>query len=115
MCIRDRPEHVEAFRRHFPLDGRILVDPGLESYRAAGLRRGILLTLFRPASLAGGWRAWRRGFRQGRLQGDAWQQGGTLVLGSNGQVLLRHVSAGTGDYASNQAILAALLPSSALG
>ena len=50
----------------------------------------------------------RRGMRQGRTQGDPWQQGGVLVIARGGAILWSQASDGPGDNASADQILKAL-------
>ena len=50
----------------------------------------------------------RGGERQGGMQGDALQQGGTFVIRPGGEVVFGHVSKRTGDHADPQKILDAL-------
>ena len=90
----------------------LLTDPSLQSYAAAGLRRGALLTLG-PRGIIPYLRTWRRGFRQGRIKGDPWQQGGALVLARGGAVRFRHISTMPADQAKPGALLAALRPQAA--
>ena len=102
-----KPWHVAAFRDEVGLDVTVLVDRDLESYAAAGLHRGRWRTLG-PAALVRALRAFWAGFRQSRLQGDPWQQGGTLILDGDGRVLRHHVSRGTGDALDTRAVLDAV-------
>jgi len=101
------PWFARAFRDELALDVPLLVDPGLAAYREAGLRRGALDTL-RPAALMHALRAWRSGARQGAVQGDPWQLGGTFVVARGGRVLFRHVSREAGDHPRLADVLAAL-------
>ena len=48
------------------------------------------------------------GFRQGKTAGDAWQQGGALVVQPGGKVTFRYVSLGPGDHPGPTTLLAAL-------
>ncbi len=101
------PSFIEGFRDETGWRGPLYTDPSLEVYKAAGLQRGVLKTF----NLSAAWRSvgtLRRGFRQGRTQGDAWQQGGVLVIAPSGDVLWTHASEGPGDNASADEILAAL-------
>ena len=52
--------------------------------------------------------AFARGVRQGRTQGDQWQQGGVLAVGPGNRVLYHHASERAGDNASAETIAAAL-------
>jgi hypothetical protein len=47
----------------------------------------------------------KKGFHQGRTQGDPWQQGGSLVVRPGGQVLFRYASKVPGDHVSPQTLL----------
>jgi peroxiredoxin len=101
------PQQAADFRREHSFPGRVLTDPELATYRAAGLRREARRVVT-PGSIRRAIGAYRQGHRQGRVQGDPWQQGGTLVLTADGRPLLHHVSSGTSDHAAVEAIAAAL-------
>ena len=102
-----RPWHARAFRDQHGLDFPLRVDPDLVAYRAAGLRRGAWRTLG-PRVLARAARAFRKGFRQGEVQGDPWQQGGVFLVRAGGRVAWQHVSEEAGDHPSTEAIREAL-------
>jgi peroxiredoxin len=101
-----RPEHAEDFREQHGLEFPLVVDPELEAYRAAGLRRGMLDALG-VRTFGHALRALSRGARQGAVLGDPWQLGGTFVI-RDGGVVYRHVSREAGDHPSPREILAAL-------
>ncbi len=98
---------IEDFRETTGYTGPLYTDPSLAADRAAHLKRG-LGTLLTVGALTRSDGALRRGFRQGRVQGDALPQGGTLVIATDGRVLYQHVSTGPGVHAPLSAILAAL-------
>lgn len=98
-----------SFREDFGLDGPLLIDPELRAYRAAGLRRG-RVELLSPRVPLNAFRAWRRGARQGRVQGDAFQLGGVFVIHPGGRITFRDVSREAGDHPSIDAVLEALEP-----
>ncbi|MBM4383575.1 MAG: SDR family NAD(P)-dependent oxidoreductase [Deltaproteobacteria bacterium] len=104
-------EFARAFREDIglPDDVVLLVDPGLRSYRAAGMRRG-RSELLSPRLATNALRALRGGYRQGAVQGDPFQLGGVLVVRQDGSLTLRHVSREAGDHAATEDILAALAP-----
>jgi hypothetical protein len=85
----------------------VLSDVARATFAAAGMRRGLLATLHWRlfGNLA---RAWRSGFRQGRTQGAALQQGGVLVVDANGRELHREVDGAAGDALDLAAVLAAV-------
>src|SRR5262245_52760613 len=101
------PSFIAGFRETTGWQGPIYTDPSLEVYKAAGLKRGVLKTL-NPIGAIRSIGTLRRGFRQGRTQGDSWQQGGVLVIAPGGDVLWTHASEGPGDNATPDQILAAL-------
>jgi len=86
---------------------RVLTDPGLESYRAIGARRGWLSTVG-PAGLAAGIRAFRHGHRQSGVRGVPDQQGGVYVMLPGDRVAYSYVSGSAGDHPPIDAVLDAL-------
>lgn len=90
-------------------EARVLTDPKRQSYRLAGFRRGVWATLG-PHALVNLLRALRKGLGTRKIEGDAWQQGGTLVVARGGEVLFRYASSHQGDRAGPQRLLAALAP-----
>jgi AhpC/TSA antioxidant enzyme len=101
------PMFIEGFRETTGFDGPIYVDPSLEVYKAAELKRGVgTLLNFGAAKATLG--SLRRGFRQGRTQGDATQQGGVLVIAPDNRILYHHISQFAGDNASPDDIRAHL-------
>lgn len=101
------PEQAARFRDEWGLDFPLFVDPDLEAYRAAGLRRSVMDTLG-PRALVHAVRAFRRGARQGAVQGDPWQLGGAFVIDRAGKPVYRHVSRDAGDHAPIGGLLGAL-------
>jgi AhpC/TSA antioxidant enzyme len=85
-----------------------LVDPDQGLYRALGLGRVGLRTVFDPATYLNYWRAWRRGARQGSVTGDPRQLSGVAVLDGEGRLCWRHVARTIGDYPALDDVLAAL-------
>src|SRR5437899_11218436 len=68
-----------------------LVDTERKSYGVLGFVRGFSST-FGPRSTLASLRAASRGFIQGPTQGDAFQQGGVLVLAAGGRPVYFHRS-----------------------
>ena len=101
------PSFIAGFREQTKWTGAIYTDPSLAAYRAAELVRSVGATLD-PRSLGKAARALFRGQRQGRQQGDQWQQGGVLVVDTAGTVRWHHASSRPGDNAPAAQILAAL-------
>ena len=74
----------------------VLSDPTRRIFELAGMRRG-LSTILRLATLLNSWRAFRRGHRQTKVQGDPWQQGGVLVLDRKGDIAHAQRDSAAGD------------------
>ena len=94
-------DFVESFDVPFP----VYTDPEREAYRLSGLRRGFGLDL---GTFGRGRRAMKEGHRQGAVAGDAWQQGGTLVISSELGLIYRYISRVAGDHGSVDTLLDAL-------
>jgi hypothetical protein len=84
----------------------VLSDAGRRAFAAAGMRRSVgpylRLRFWRNV-----WRAFRAGFRQQRVQGDPWQQGGVLVFDAAGALRLAQVDEAAGDLLDLDAVLKA--------
>jgi alkyl-hydroperoxide reductase/thiol specific antioxidant family protein len=104
------PAMAKSWAEHvgFPPSVAILTDPSRKAYDLAGMKRSVALTLFNPFALVRWGLAHLHGFRQGKTAGDAWQQGGALVVQPGGKVTFRYVSLGPGDHPRPAALLAAL-------
>lgn len=101
------PEHAADFRDQERIDYPLLVDPELEAYRTAGLRRGMRDAL-RAKTLTHAMRAFRQGFRQSSVKGDPWQLGGIFVIAPGGKVLWKYISREAGDHPDPDRILEVL-------
>ena len=101
------PNFIAGFREQTKYDGPLYTDPSLATFKAAELRRGVTST-FDPRALGKTVSAFMSGHRQGRTQGDAWQQGGVLVVAPSGEVKWHRASERPGDNATVDEILAAL-------
>ena len=103
------PHFVAGFREllELPPEIQVLCDPDLASYRLLGFRHGAGSTLGYKVAKHG-LRALRAGFRQGKTQGDPFQQGGVLVVLPSGQIAYHYASEVAGDHPPPQAIVDAL-------
>jgi hypothetical protein len=103
------PAMAKDFAQHMglPPDLPVLTDRAREAYRLLGFKRSIWST-FTPGALLNSIRAMRKGFRQGRIQGDPFQQGGTLIVAPSGEILFRYQSKEPGDHAAPDRLIAAL-------
>jgi hypothetical protein len=100
-------DHARDFQRTHGDGLRSLVDTGKKTYRTLGFRRGLRYT-FGAASVMRGLQTTRRGFTQGATQGDAFQQGGTLVLAAGGRPVYFQRSRFAGDHPEIETVLAAI-------
>jgi peroxiredoxin len=109
------PHFAQAFREDLGITTPLFTDPSLTTYRLLEFRRRIVDALLSPKVWANAARAMGKGFRQGRLRGDAWQLGGVLVIRSDGTVAYRYASAAAGDHPPVADILGALNPADRSG
>jgi hypothetical protein len=100
------PGGARHFIEKLHFTGEMYVNQDLSAYRAFKLERGFWKTLG-PASLIRGIQAMREGFRQGRMDGDNWQQGGIFVMGPGNKLIFQHRNKFAGDHADLDAVLAA--------
>lgn len=94
-------DFVRQFNVRFP----VFTDPERSSYRLAGLKRSVGLSL---RTLKRASRAIASGNLQGKVAGDPWQQGGVLIVDPDSTVVWRHVNDGAGDHADISDILGQL-------
>lgn len=100
------PNFIQGFRETTGYDGPLYTDPSLAVFQAAELKRGVT-TVLNPKAILPTIKAFARGARQGLTRGDAWQQGGVLVVSTDGTILWHHASERPGDNATADQILAA--------
>ncbi len=98
---------ARAFRDEQPTAIPVFTDPARKSYCALGMRRGPL-SVFTPRVLTRSITAWRQGFRQSRVAGDPFQQGGVVVIAPTGKEHYRFISRDAGDHAPVADIFAAV-------
>jgi hypothetical protein len=101
------PNFIEGFREHTKYDGPLYTDPSLAAFEAAQLKRGVA-TVMSLRALGATVKAFSGGARQGATQGDAWQQGGILIVMPDNTIKWQHTSDYAGDNASNADVLGAL-------
>jgi alkyl-hydroperoxide reductase/thiol specific antioxidant family protein len=97
---------IDDFRRETSFTARVLTDPSLATYRAAGLVSGVT-TVLDPRSLVRLPRAMRTAGR-GAISGSVMQQGGTFVLGPGEVEHFAWRDRFGGDHAPMERVLAAL-------
>ncbi len=101
-------DFARAFREDLDFDGPLLIDPELEAYRAASLRRG-RVELLSPRMPLNALRSMSKGFRQGTVQGDAFQLGGVFVIQTGGDLAYHYASREAGDHPPIEDILDAIV------
>lgn len=98
---------ARAFQHDHQLPVQLLTDPTRQAYCALDMQSG-LGTVLRPSVLVRSLKALRSGFRQSTVAGDPLQQGGVVIVGSDGMERYRHISRSAGDHPDPAAILASL-------
>jgi hypothetical protein len=98
---------IAGFRELTGFEGPIYTDPSLKVYEAAHLERGVFKVINPKAALSS-IRAIARGGKPGRVQGDALQQGGVLVIAPGSELVWQHTSKYPGDNATVDQIVTAL-------
>ena len=105
------PASIEDFIERFLLVAKpvtVVTDPQLESFRAAGLVRSWWATIG-PRALWDFARETGRGHLNRRVDGDARQQGGTLLVDNKGQLVWYHRNESMGGYPSTVDVVDAAL------
>jgi hypothetical protein len=101
------PMFIAGFRERSGYKGPLYTDPSLATYKAAHLGRGFGKT-FNPLSIGATVKAFAHGSRQRGVEGDAYQQGGVVVIAPGGVVKWHHISKRLGDNATMEQIVASL-------
>lgn len=105
------PDAARGFARALGLPPSlpVLCDQPRRSFALLGLRRSIAATLLVPRVVRKWFALRRRGFKQGRVRGDPWQQGGAAVIapGGHGRLLYRFASRTPDDIPDPAALLEA--------
>jgi hypothetical protein len=101
-----KPWQAKKFRDTLALPFPLYVDPSMEAYRVAGLKRGAFKTLG-PFNIAATLRALKAGFVQHRTQGDPWQQGGAFVITPAGDVPFAKINEIAADSVMIEELVAA--------
>ena len=74
---------AQDFVNKFSITFDLYTDPKKESYLMMGWKRTLGLSL---RSFSEGLKAVNKGFRQGSLAGDPWQQGGEAIITREGEI-----------------------------
>jgi hypothetical protein len=99
--------HLNWFLEELKPDFPIFTDPSTKVYAAAGLKKGILET-FGPSAALRGLKSILGGNPQKGVKGDAFQQGGAMIVLRDGTLAWTYVSEGVGDHPPNERVLSKL-------
>jgi len=100
-------EQAAATVAKYNIDYLILSDAQRVSFKAAGMRRDLVST-FNPRALGHLARSFRKGFRQGRTQGDAFQQGGAMIVDKRGNLIYQFIAAAGGQHPPTEELITAI-------
>ena len=101
------PHYAKAFKESVGGNVPIYTDMALRTFAALSFKRG-LGGLLKGAMWKKGFDAFKQGYRQGKVQGDAQQLGGVLGLSSSGDVLYKYTSEFAGDHPELDIVLEAM-------
>lgn len=102
------PAFAKGFRASTRYEGPLFVDGEGAAYRAVALRRLRPWNLLNLRMIRNALRARKAGFRQGKVEGDPWQLGGTLVVAPGDRLVYRWRNSNADDDAPLDAVIAAL-------
>ena len=95
------PQFIEKFKEDLGMKSAVvLTDPTLETFRAAGFRKGFSYFV-QAKTIINAFKLFKDGHRQvtyTKEAGTYWQLGGILVISQGGKVLYHHVSEFFGDF-----------------
>ncbi len=95
------PDYIERFRSDLKLNPAVvLTDPSLETFRAAGFKRGFFRVV-NPQSAVNAAKLAMRGHKQAAYSQEAgthWQLGGVVAVNTKGKVLYHYISHVLGDF-----------------
>ena len=102
------PTFAKGFRESTKYAGPLFVDGEGLAYRAVALGRLRAWNLLSFRMLRNALRARKEGFRQGKVEGDPWQLGGTLVVAPGDRLLYAWRNKNADDDAPIDDVIAAL-------
>ena len=88
---------AEAFAEQFNITFPLYTDPERVTYRSMNFTRSFGISF---GSVGYAKRAFQKGFTQGKVAGDPWQQGGEALIEQNGNVHWKHAAKAAGSHAS---------------
>ena len=100
------PDVLKPFRKATGYSGLLYTDPTLGVYRTLSLKKSVG-SLFGMQSFKQGFRSLKEGFVPGGIQGNAFQQGGALIVGPDDTIHYFHRNREAGDHPPIEDMLAA--------
>ena len=91
-------DFVEQFNIPFP----IYTDSSRHTYQLMNMNYGLGIGL---KTIRAGFGLSRKGTRQGKTQGDVWQQGGEALFARGGKLLWSHANKNADEHTSNTELL----------
>lgn len=101
------PQYAKWFQEDYAPRWPVYSDTGLVTYQALEARRG-LVSSANPRTVWLSLRALLRGYRQGKTQGDQYQQGAVAVITPDGGMPYLHISEVAGDHPRPSDVLSVL-------
>jgi hypothetical protein len=101
------PAMAADFQKAHASPHPVFSDVTRRSFEAAGMRRSFW-SFLHWRFVRNALRAFRNGFRQTEVLGDAWQQGGVLLFDSHGRLRHHQIDAVAGDTINLDAVVTAL-------
>tara|TARA_B100000683_G_scaffold246267_1_gene257787 strand:- start:1034 stop:1363 length:330 start_codon:yes stop_codon:yes gene_type:complete len=102
------PAMAEDFIEQFNIRSPVYVDPARILYKALGFNAS-KMKMLSPSMVLSGMKAAKKGFIQGKLQGDPWQLGGVVLLHPSGEIPYVYRSAFAGDHPDVDDVIARLV------
>jgi hypothetical protein len=99
------PLMAEDFVEQFDIPYNLYTDEDRHTYSLLKLHRGLGIGL---GSVSAGLRNTRKGIRQGKNQGDIWQQGGEALINGKGEMLWVNRCKKVEQHSTPKEILAAI-------
>ena len=88
---------AQDFIEQFKISSPVYVDSKRVLYKALGLTAS-KMNLLNPKSVLPGIKTGKKGFVQGKVQGDPWQLGGVILLKASGEMPYVYRSSYAGDH-----------------
>jgi len=110
-----QPAQAKSFRTMAGWKGAIVVDAEEQAYAAASMRKLGCLALLRPSLWLASIRSRKEGHKQGKVQGDPWQLGGTLVVAPGDRVVYAYRNESPQDEAPLDAVVEAARAAGPIG